>query len=153
MPVDERELDDPHGAERLEFLAPLDGEVVDAELEALAGLRRAVGLAGLEVGDPRAPALELADPVDHPGDRGALELELEPLLVRERLADAVVVPPVREHPFLDLVTEVVRDGLRGELRSRQRRSSSASDSGFVLPTLCCSRSSIRPCTSLPTQAW
>ena len=42
-------------------------------------------VAGLEVGDPGAARRERADPVDDADDRGAVELELEVLLDRERL--------------------------------------------------------------------
>ena len=123
------------------------------ELQALPGLRRVVRLAGLEVGDARAAALERADPVDHPDDRGALERELEEQLVRERLAHAVVAPPVREHPVLDQLAERGRDRLRRELLLAPAPVELGEDlRPSCCPTRCRSRSSIRPWTSLPTHA-
>ena len=115
MALDERELDRADRAEPLEGRGLVHRQVVDPELQALLGLRRVVGVAGLEVGDPGAARRERTDPVDHADDRHAVELELEELLDRQGLALAVVEPPVPEHPLLDEPPVGHRDRPGGEL--------------------------------------
>ena len=132
-PLQVRELDAGDRLVLLQLRGLEDGQVVDAELEVLVRLRRAIGLAGLVVGDAATGEPAGSGPIRsmYPMTVAPVVVELEVALGGRGRVCAVALDPDGEHPPFRERRNASDTAFEGNSCGRHRRSTSAASASSV----------------------
>jgi hypothetical protein len=155
LEADEDELGALGLSHRLQLVVAQTGEDVSGELEVVGHLGVGAEPSRLVVDQPEAVAADAIDAVDLPADQPAGDVELEPLLGRERLVLVVRLQlEVAPDDVGEVALEIVRHGARtGKASERHLARAACIIESKSLGSVPSSASSSNEWTRLPYAMW